>query len=345
MSAEFDIDHQTIHVTALITALFETQLSRKPKPNELAIWTTRVQNLSPHAIVRLFADTNIEGGHQDVPTFFAPGHFHSPIVDPSKVGQYVHQQRSLRPSDVLCGMNVDVEAMRNSFVRAVPQLNALSLSAKRVGHQRYYSEGSPFPAGDAASLYLMMAAHQPARIVEVGAGFSTAAMLDFAEKLQLEPFSIRCIEPDPRRLKALIKPGDEDRVELIEARVQDVALSDVIGDLRASDFLFIDSTHVLKTGSDVHHQLFTVYPAVPLGVLIHVHDCPYPFEYPDLWIFERNYLWNEVYALRAFLMYNFSFEILFWAGLLNADDATELKSSSWHHSDNVGTSLWLRRIN
>ena len=55
---------------------------------------------------------------------------------------------------------------------------------------------------------------------------------------------------------------------------------------------------------------------LPAGVLIHVHDCPFPFEYPKKWVFDLNYSWNEVYALRAFLMYNKRFSIEFWNSYL-----------------------------
>ncbi len=44
-----------------------------------------------------------------------------------------------------------------------------------------------------------------------------------------------------------------------------------------------NSTHVIKTGDDVHYQLFHLLPRVKPGVLIHVHDLGYPFEHPDAW--------------------------------------------------------------
>ena len=82
-------------------------------------------------------------------------------------------------------------------------------------------------------------------------------------------------------------------------RVQDVPI-DEFRALGSGDVLFIDSSHVLKTGSDVHRELFEILPALASGVLIHFHDIDYPFEYPDLFLFERRYSWNEAYAVRAF---------------------------------------------
>jgi hypothetical protein len=65
--------------------------------------------------------------------------------------------------------------------------------------------------------------------------------------------------------------------------------------------LFIDSTHVLRTGSDVCFELFEILPRLSPGVLVHIHDMFWPFEYPRSWVVEENRSWNELYAVRAFL--------------------------------------------
>jgi hypothetical protein len=72
--------------------------------------------------------------------------------------------------------------------------------------------------------------------------------------------------------------------------------------LDENDILFINSSHVAKTGSDVNFELFEILPRLKKGVIVHIHDILYPFEYPREWVIERNYSWNEVYAVRAFLM-------------------------------------------
>ena len=79
--------------------------------------------------------------------------------------------------------------------------------------------------------------------------------------------------------------------------------------LEANDILFIDSSHVLKVGSDVHHLFAEVLPALKPGVYTHFHDIFFPFEYPYAWIQEGRY-WTEAYALRAFLQFNTTFEIV-----------------------------------
>lgn len=47
---------------------------------------------------------------------------------------------------------------------------------------------------------------------------------------------------------------------------------DVFAKLDAGDILFLDTTHVCKTGSDVNHELFQIPPTLKTGVVVHFHD-------------------------------------------------------------------------
>ena len=98
-----------------------------------------------------------------------------------------------------------------------------------------------------------------------------------------------------------------------------------------------------RTGSDVNYLIFEILPALKPGVLVHIHDILYPFEYPEEWVLKEKRSWNESYLLRAFLQYNSAFEIVYW------------NNFAWHqmHEDlgrlmplcleNEGGSIWLRR--
>ena len=68
-----------------------------------------------------------------------------------------------------------------------------------------------------------------------------------------------------------MRPGDEERVTIIGAGIQDVAL-DVFAKLEAGDILFVDSTHVSKIASDVNYIFFEILPVLQKGVYIHIHD-------------------------------------------------------------------------
>lgn len=116
------------------------------------------------------------------------------------------------------------------------------------------------------------------------------------------------IEPYPERLKSLLTPYD--KVRIIEENLQNVDLN-IFSSLQAGDILFIDSTHVSKIDSDVNLYLFDILPRLKEGVLIHIHDIPYPFEYYKEWIYGGR-AWNEAYMIRAFLQFNTSFKIKFW---------------------------------
>jgi hypothetical protein len=43
--------------------------------------------------------------------------------------------------------------------------------------------------------------------------------------------------------------------------------------------LFIDSSHAVKTGSEVLRIYLDIIPALPAGVHIHIHDINLPYEY------------------------------------------------------------------
>jgi hypothetical protein len=95
------------------------------------------------------------------------------------------------------------------------------------------------------------------------------------------------IEPFAALLRNVLGAETMRNVELHEARVQDVTL-DLYAELDRDDVLFIDSTHVMKTGSDVCHELFAILPRLASGVLIHFHDIFWPFEYGEEWVLKEN---------------------------------------------------------
>ena len=105
--------------------------------------------------------------------------------------------------------------------------------------------------------------------------------------------------------------------ELVTQKVQDIPLAE-FDKLKRGDILFIDSSHVCKTASDVNFLYFEVLPRLKAGVLVHVHDIFLPFEYPVEWVMEDNRSWNEQYLLRALLMYSRAFRVMF--GCMYAQD-------------------------
>jgi predicted O-methyltransferase YrrM len=189
-------------------------------------------------------------------------------------------------------------------------------------------------------LYALLRQGSPRLVVEVGSGFSSALVLDTSDEW-LRESQLVFVEPYPQRLHSLLKTGDVERAEVIESAVQDVSL-EVFDRLGPGDFLIIDSTHVAKVGSDVMTLLLEVMPRLRPGVLVHVHDIFYPFEYPEEWVLEGR-AWNEAYLLRAFLTGNAGYRIVLWNSLLAAfhRDRVGRQIPLWLR--NTGGSLWLER--
>ena len=180
---------------------------------------------------------------------------------------------------------------------------------------------------------------QPRQYLEVGSGFTTVLALDINELFSDDRFSITAIDPHPQLLRSLVRPSDD--IEVLAKPVQSVPIERFAA-LGANDVLFIDSSHMLKTGSDVHCLVTEVLPILSVGVYVHFHDIFWPFEYPRKWV-EKGVAWNEGYLLHAFLLFNQDFEIALWNHWLG-EKYTELVMTELPSMlENTGGSLWLRR--
>jgi predicted O-methyltransferase YrrM len=197
-------------------------------------------------------------------------------------------------------------------------------------------ENTMYLAADAAVYRAMLRHLRPSRVLEVGSGYSTAIALDTANS-HLSGLKLRCVEPHPDRLLDLLERGD--RVELDRCFIQDLPLEEY-DTLRDGDVLFIDSTHVVKPGSDVIWLFLRVLPRLSPGVVVHVHDIFWPFEYPPEWLAEQRN-WTESYLLHAFLAGNRSWEILLFSSWLWRH-RTELVPKRL--SAGAPGSIWLRKV-
>jgi len=89
--------------------------------------------------------------------------------------------------------------------------------------------------------------------------------------------------------------------------------------------------------------LFEILPRLRAGVLIHIHDILYPFEYLKEWVIDDRRSWNEAYLVRAFLQYNDTFEILYWNNFVYHRLSNDLLEAMPLCRENEGGSLWLRK--
>lgn len=273
-------------------------------------------------------------------TWVPPGHVLSPIHSADEVR--AREKELYAIPRVMPSLDLNEESQLKLFDELRRFYPEQPFGAKRTPDRRYWFENPAYSYSDAILLYCMIRHLHPKRIVEVGAGFSSAAMLDTNELFCGDSIQCVFIEPEPELFQSLIRPDDASRIKLLTQEVQDVDL-EVFAELGANDILFVDSSHVSKVGSDVNHIFFNILPLLRSGVFVHFHDIFYPFEYPLDWVYEGR-AWNEAYVLRAFLQYNNQFEIQLFNTFID-----------WFHKEkyfrdmplvqkNTGGSIWLKKL-
>jgi Methyltransferase domain len=163
---------------------------------------------------------------------------------------------------------------------------------------------------------------KPRRIVEIGSGVSTMCMLHAAEmdcaaggKMP----EITCIEPFP---SAALRQRTKD-IRLIPELCQTVPAS-VFAGLSAGDFLFVDSSHAVKLGSDVIRIYLDIIPNLAPGVFVHIHDVYLPYLYPRDALF-KPFGWQETALLLALLINNHRLQVLSCLSALHYDRPAQLK--------------------
>lgn len=198
---------------------------------------------------------------------------------------------------------------------------------------------------DAAILYCVLREFRPRRVYEIGSGYSTLLMAQAlavnAEKhAHARARELVAIEPYPRDILTDL-PG---LTRIIRRPVQQVTLAE-FQRLEADDVLFIDSSHVLKSGSDVQYEYLEIVPRLKPGVLVHAHDIFLPREYPERWLRREHRFWNEQYLLQAFLAFNNAFEVVISAAHLHAKRPQALVSAFPFYDPAQGSpgSFWMRR--
>jgi hypothetical protein len=147
-----------------------------------------------------------------------------------------------------------------------------------------------FPRLDAAAAYTLVRDREPRRIVEVGCGHSTRFLARAIADGGLAS-ELAAIDPVPRAAIESLA------VRLIRTPVQR-AKPEIFAALAPGDVVSIDSSHILMPGTDVDVLLNRVLPALPAGVLVHVHDVFLPDGYPESWAW-RGY--NEQLAVAALI--------------------------------------------
>jgi hypothetical protein len=192
-----------------------------------------------------------------------------------------------------------------------------------------------FPALDAAVAFALVRERQPQRIVEIGSGHSTRVL---SRAVQEFGGKIWAIDPEPRADIAGLAGAS-----IVPTTLQ-AAPGDIFIQLAAGDILFVDSSHILMPGSDVDLVLNRILPALPEGVMVHIHDIFLPFDYPAAWGW-RNY--NEqqgVFPLLATGAYTPLFSSVWAERRLGKRLARSTVARLPRQPDAMATSLWLQKV-
>lgn len=272
---------------------------------------------------------------------FAPvGHYYSPLPDLEDIR--ARRDILFRSMKSCPGVNLQEQEQVRLLSQFSKYFSEIPFPENKTPTQRYYFNNDFFCHGDATILYSIMRYFKPTTIIEAGSGFSSAAMLDINDLFFEKQIKLKFIEPYPERLNTLLSNTDKTNNILVATNLQEVPINE-FQELQENDILFLDSTHIVKIGSDVMYLLFEVLPTLNKGVIVHFHDIFWPFEYPEQWFYEGR-AWNESYFLRAFLQYNDCFEILYFNSYMAERHTQQVEEKLPLCLRNPGGSLWLKKV-
>lgn len=215
------------------------------------------------------------------------------------------------------------------------ELAAFPLDGAASG--QFFRKNGWFESVDCDVLYGVVRHFAPTQVIEVGSGYSSRLTARAIQDGQLSTKLI-CIDPAPRvevhRFAA----------EFINSPVEELSGLELPDRLNAGDVLFIDSSHVVRSGGDVVYLCLQVLPRLRPGVLIHVHDIFLPYEYPQEFVMKQRWGWGEQYLVHALLIGNRDFETL-WASYFMWRSNREKVLGIVPVPENfpAPSSLWLRK--
>lgn len=270
-------------------------------------------------------------------------HFYEPIPNLREIeASYDGSPRAMP------GHDLRIESFESAHAARISRYGAEFLEAVKgfgFDETNYYFRGA-----DALSYYCLLREMKPVSVVEVGQGSSTRVALAALEKNAQETGTAPAfvsIDPYTRLLGAELRP-EYTRFEQLHQPLQDVPVAELMARCEGNALLFVDSSHVYKHGSDVSHLMHQIYPHLPIGCTLHVHDIVLPYPWLKEFYVEQKWFWNEQEMLEAFLAFNSNFEITLPVYWLHRDskhvrEAVSQVAPSLPLRDE-GYSFYLRRV-
>ncbi len=273
--------------------------------------------------------------------YIPPGHYYSPIVSQREIKK--EENRIFKQTNDISGIDFNND-LQLFLLENFKDYYRDFIDDYRTNENRKYTPLNGFYGySDGIFLYSMIRYFKPSKIIEVGSGYSSALMYDVVNIYFKNLVSLVFIEPYPEERLLKFFHDSYKNIEIIKSNVQNISLVK-FEQLKKDDILFVDSSHVSKTGSDVNFILFEILPKLNKGVIVHFHDIFYPFEYPKEHVLgKRWFSWNEAYTLRAFLMNNSEWELLFWNSYLESIQGQSLKKYFPDYFKGGSASIWIRK--
>jgi hypothetical protein len=248
-----------------------------------------------------------------------PCHFYSGIPDFRELRQNEYWKKARSMSGVN-GIDTDAQfdfiesCCKDQFIERQKKGDIYSSCCEENGE-------AGFGPVEADFLFCFICSKRPQRIIQVGAGLATAVMRMAAEEAGYEPEMI-CIDPYPNEF--IRKSGRENRIQLIPQKVQLIDLPTIM-QRQENAFLFIDSAHTVKPGSDVNYLILEVLPSLSTGTWVHFHDIYFPYDYPRDIVAENLFFPNESALLHAFLIDNKKYILRASLGMLHYANPARLQ--------------------
>ena len=273
-----------------------------------------------------------------------PTHFYSPLPDLGRLDQPEERTR-IWPEEPHSMPGIDWRAddqlrlCTEVFARQEPFAFPRESSADTP---EYAHDSRRYPPVDAFVLQAFLRHLRPARVVEVGAGYSSLVTARVNREYFGEQIHFAAIDPYPLEFLERGVPG---LTELRAEQVQDTPF-EVFEQLGENDVLFIDTSHVVKTGGDVPWIYNQILPRLRSGVVVHLHDTFLPWDYPEEWVFAGKG-WNEQYLMQAFLAMNPAFEVMLgthWMMRRHWDLLCRAFPDIVDSDRRDSSSLWIRRV-
>ena len=237
-----------------------------------------------------------------------PDHYYIPVSNILDL----NKDKSWQKKSNLDGIKIDLKNQLENIKKIILPFQEEYKNGKIYNEAIKLNAGPGYGVIEAQALHGVIRYYSPKKIIEIGSGVSTYCMLSAGAK------NITCIEPYPSNF---LKTNTN--IKLIKKRLQDTDIK-IFEDLSVGDFLFIDSTHTLKIGSDVSIIYLEIIPKLKPGVIIHIHDVYFPYNYKR----DSNntmFQWLETQMLQALLIDNPKIEILFCMSHLHYESSNDLK--------------------